>query len=152
MREQEAGVGGICIAVTGNVQAGLGAFIDLEKADFIGKTALLEADPWTLLYGIKCLSNTPYRNAEIIKGGTCVGRVTASGWSPYPETGIGYVRFDKAGDWAGKSLFMKTRQGELAGCEIVTLPFYDAEKRIPRGLGQLPPDLKKQSPPPGRKR
>jgi hypothetical protein len=29
---------------------------------------------------------------------------------------------------------MKTREGELVSCEIVILPFYDAEKRIPRGL------------------
>lgn len=124
-------------------QAGLGTFIDLEKADFIGKPALLEADPRPLLYGIKCLSNRPYRDAEVMNGETRVGRVTASGWSPCLETGVGYVRFDEAGDWAGKSLFMKTRQEELASCEIVTLPFYDAEKRIPRGLGSLPPDLKK---------
>jgi hypothetical protein len=29
---------------------------------------------------------------------------------------------------------MKMRQGDLATCEIIALPFYDAEKRIPRGL------------------
>jgi hypothetical protein len=46
----------------------------------------------------------------------------------------GYVRFNKVGDWAGNALNMKTQQGELVSCEILTLPFYDAEKRIPRGL------------------
>ena len=115
-------------------QAGLGAFIDLRKADFIGKSALLEADRQALLYGIKCLSDTPYNQAEIMDGQTRVGRVTASGWSPYLESGIGYVRFNQDGDWTGKSLFMKTQRGELAACEIIALPFYDAEKRIPRGL------------------
>ncbi len=115
-------------------QAGLGSFIDLDKADFIGKPALLEADRQTLLLGIKCPSATPYNQAEVMDGQTCVGRVTASGWSPYLESGIGYVRFQQAGDWPGKSLFLKTQQGALAACEIIALPFYDAEKRIPRGL------------------
>jgi hypothetical protein len=77
--------------------------------------------------------------AEIMDGQTCVGRVTASGWSPYLESGIGYVRFNEAGDWAGKSLFMKTKHGVLASCEIVPLPFYDAEKRIPRDLKPADP-------------
>jgi glycine cleavage system aminomethyltransferase T len=115
-------------------QAGLGAFVDLDKADFIGKPALLEADRRPLLYGIKCLSDTPCNRAEIMDEQICVGRVTASGWSPYLESGIGYVRFNQAGDWTGKSLFMKTQRGELAACEIIALPFYDAEKRIPRSL------------------
>jgi glycine cleavage system aminomethyltransferase T len=115
-------------------QAGLETFIDLEKQDFIGKPALLEADRQPLLYGIKCLSATPYNQAGIMDGQITVGRVTASGWSPYLECGIGYVRFNKVGDWAGNALYMKTQQGELVSCEIVTLPFYDAEKHIPRGL------------------
>jgi len=115
-------------------QAGLGAFIDLDKPDFIGRSALLEADRQTLIHGIKCPSTASYTGAEIIDGDAIVGRVTASDWSPFLDCGIGYVRFDKAGDWSGRSLHMKTRQGELASCEIVTLPFYDAEKRIPRGL------------------
>ena len=50
------------------------------------------------------------------------------------SSGIGYVKFKNTGDWAGKSLFMRTREGELVSCEVVPLPFYDAEKRIPRGL------------------
>jgi glycine cleavage system aminomethyltransferase T len=115
-------------------EVGLGTFIDLEKADFIGKSALLEADRQSLLHGVKCLSNTPYHQAEVMDGETCVGRVTASGWSPHLEAGIGYVRFKQGGDWSGKSLLMKTLEGELVSCEIVNLPFYDAEKRIPRGL------------------
>ncbi|MDH3859912.1 MAG: aminomethyltransferase family protein [Gammaproteobacteria bacterium] len=115
-------------------EAGLGAFIDLDKADFIGRSALLDANRESLLLGIKCPSDRPYRNAEIIDGETCVGQVTASAWSPCLESGIGYVRFNEAGDWVCKSLVMKTKRGELAGCEIVTLPFYDADKRIPRGM------------------
>jgi glycine cleavage system aminomethyltransferase T len=115
-------------------QAGLGAFIDLNKSDFIGKSALLEADRRPLLYGLKCASATPDSQAEIMDNGICIGRVTASDWSPFLDCGIGYVRFDHADDWDGKLLMMKTRQGESVACEIIELPFYDAEKRIPRGL------------------
>ena len=114
-------------------QAGPGEFIDLDKKDFIGRSALLQADRQTLLYGVKCPSVVPYNQAEIINGSACVGRVTAGAWFPYLECGIGYVRFNKPGDWAANSLLMKTQQGDLIDCEIVTLPFYDSEKRIPRG-------------------
>jgi glycine cleavage system aminomethyltransferase T len=75
-------------------------------------------------YAIACISD----------GDTVVGRVTASDWSPFLESGIGYVRFCKAGDWVGSGLKVKTGEGEPANCNIVSLPFYDTEKRIPRGL------------------
>ena len=46
---------------------------------------------------------------------------------------------EEPGDWAGRSLLMETGQGALIDCEIVTLPFYDPEKRSPRGLDQSAP-------------
>ena len=76
----------------------------------------------------------PYNQAEIIDAQNVVDRVTTSDWSPFLDCGIGYVRFGKADDWSGESLLMQTRQGELLTCEIIALPFYDSEKRIPRGL------------------
>ena len=115
-------------------QAGLGRFIELDKADFIGRAALLKADRGTLLYGVKCLSGAPRDHSEILDGTASVGRVTTGAWSPFLECGIGYVRFNEPGDWAGKSLLMKTQHGEFVACEILALPFYDPEKRIPRGL------------------
>lgn len=117
-------------------QAGLGQFIEPDKENFIGRSALLNADRQTLLYGVKCPSAAPADLAGIFDDSADVGRVTAGAWSPYLECGIGYVRFDEPGDWAGRSLLMETGQGSLVDCEIVTLPFYDSEKRIPRGLDQ----------------
>jgi len=115
-------------------QAGLGSFIDLDKEGFIGRTALLGADRSNLLYGVKCPSEIPRDNGDVLDGSASVGRVTAGAWSPFLECGIGYVRFNEAGDWAGKSLSMKTREGGIVTCEIVTLPFYDQEKHIPRDI------------------
>jgi aminomethyltransferase len=115
-------------------QAGLGKFIELDKEGFVGRPALLETDRRTVLYGVKCPSAKPHYHDEILDDHTCVGRVTTGAWSPFLEAGIGYVRLNEPGDWTGKSLWMKTRRGELVACEIVALPFYDPEKRIPRGI------------------
>lgn len=120
-------------------QAGLGNFLDLDKEGFVGREALLEADRRTLLYGLKCPSATPAMNSGILDGHETVGRVTAGAWSPFLDCGIGYVRFDQPGDWAGRSLALQTSAGETAPCEIVDLPFYDSEKRIPRGLDRTIP-------------
>ena len=54
-------------------------------------------------------------------------------WDHVIEAGIGYVRFYESKDWIGRNLALATAGGEMDPCEIVELPFYDAEKRIPRG-------------------
>lgn len=120
-------------------QAGLGAFVDLDKGDFIGRAALQAADRRTLLYGLTCDAGTPDMKAAVLDGTRIVGTTTAGAWSPYLNTGIGYVRFSEPGAWAGKFLTLRYSSGESAPCRIVDLPFYDKEKRIPRGLDQSIP-------------
>jgi aminomethyltransferase len=122
-------------------QAGLGVFIDLDKQDFIGRAALLEADRRSLLYGVKCQTAIPAMHCEVLNGNQPVGRVTAGAWSPYLECGIGYVRFDDPSEWAGLALSVKLPGGEAHVCEVVELPFYDKEKRIARGLDTSVPDM-----------
>ena len=114
-------------------QAGLGAFVDLEKPDFLGRDALLQADRNPLLFGLKC-SATPSRGAVLLDGDLIVGRVTNGSWSPSLNCGIGYARFDAPGDWPNRSLNLKQPGGEIAPCEIVELPFLDPEKLLARGL------------------
>ena len=115
-------------------EAGLGAFVDLEKDGFVGRTALLDAKRGSKIFGVKCADAAPPYHGKIVDGDKCVARITAGAWSPYLNAGIGYARFDDAGKWAGKNLAMKNADGKLVSCEIVELPFYDKEKRIPRGL------------------
>jgi len=55
-------------------------------------------------------------------------------WSPYLESGIAFVRFRQAEDWVGREVTVNTPDGPPSGATIVALPFYDHEKRIPRGL------------------
>jgi aminomethyltransferase len=115
-------------------QAGLGAFVDLDQGEFIGRAPLLAADRRTLLYGLTCDAGTPDMKAVVLEDARIVGHTTAGAWSPYLNTGIGYVRFTEPGAWAGRSLTLQYRDGKSAPCRIVDLPFYDKEKRIPRGL------------------
>ena len=120
-------------------EAGLGKFIDFEKENFIGRNALLDVKQASLIFGVRCLDAAPLYHGEILDGSKVVAKVTAGAWSPYLNAGVGYARFEEVGDWAGKSLEMKTANGKLVPCEIVGLPFYDAEKLIPRGLDKTIP-------------
>ncbi len=116
-------------------EAGLGRFVDLDKSDFIGRAALLTADQQgKRLFGLKCRSGIPGYREVIMEDTRPVGHVTAGTWSPFLALGIGYVRFDVPGPWAGRELQVRTAEKGVLDCEIIDLPFYDPEKRIPRGL------------------
>ena len=114
--------------------AGLGSFIDLSKPDFFGKSALETADRRTRIYGIACDTAEPLIGGPVARAGKQVGHVTAAAWSPFLKQGIGYVRLANAD-------LLEPRNAEVMGfdlamhsCAIVDLPFYDAQKNIPRGL------------------
>jgi len=70
----------------------------------------------------------------ILSGSAPVGMVTTGALSPYLKCGIGYARFDQPDEWSGKTLTLKSQQSDKVTCTIVDLPFYDPEKRLPRGL------------------
>lgn len=113
-------------------EAGLDKFIDLDKEGFIGREALLNCGRGKRLYGMRCNDMTPSGGDAIMLGSTRVGRVTTGARSPYLETGIGYVQFENSGDWPGKTLTLHAANGEIASCDIIELPFYDQERRLPR--------------------
>lgn len=142
MRRIEAGIldniSDIDLSMT-PFEAGLGSFIELDKTGFIGREALLDADKRPLLLGFRCESLTPQYGDEIREGSVTVGRVKAAARSPTLNCGIGYVRFNQANDWTGRTLDLVTGTGEIGPCEIVELPFYDSARRIPRGNGDPQP-------------
>jgi aminomethyltransferase len=115
-------------------EAGLGAFVNLDKKEFIGRGALIDADRRPRLFGLKCPGGTPGYRGSISDGKQVVGHVTAGAWSPYLGSGVGYARFIAADRWVGRRLTVQTKEGKSEDCEIVELPFFDKEKRIPRGL------------------
>jgi glycine cleavage system aminomethyltransferase T len=76
----------------------------------------------------------PFAGLQVLDGDSIVGHMTVGAWTPYLESGIGFVRFYRKGDWLGRKLSLCTQEGSEHECEIVPLPFYDADKMIPRGL------------------
>jgi aminomethyltransferase len=122
-------------------EAGLDKFVDLGKTEFIGRDALLDAKRGKRLYGILCSDFTPSGGDMVIDGDTHIGRVTTGAQSPYLEAGIGYVRFDQTGDWHAKTLSIRSAKQGTAECNIVSLPFYDHEKRIARAATSPTQDI-----------
>ncbi len=118
--------------------AGLGAFVDLSKPDFIGRSALEAADKSCLLFGLVCDTTIPKVGMKVFAGDTLVGQMQIGDWSPTLEKGIGYVRFygpaEGQDSWLGETVSLNDEAGHQHTCEVVSLPFFDAEKRIPRGL------------------
>lgn len=115
-------------------EAGLDRYVDLDKDDFIGRDALLDARCGTRIYGLCCDGAIPSGGDQVLDGDEFVGRVTTGAYSPFLEAGIGYVRFDHPGDWCGRTLVLRSPRYGDKKCEISKLPFYDAEKRLPRKL------------------
>ena len=83
---------------------------------------------------MKCATGVPRYRGEVRVDGADVATVTASAWSPTLECGIGYVRFDHAEDWVGRTVTVAVNEGSQELGVVVTLPFFDGEKLIPRGL------------------
>lgn len=118
-------------------EAGLGMFVNFKKGDFVGRAELEKADKTCLLFGLISETGTPMAACEVLDGETVIGSITAGGWSPTLDKGIGYVRFQAPSNnkngWLGQTLTLRDRDGREHVCNVVSLPFYDAEKKIPRG-------------------
>ena len=112
---------------------GLGMFVDLEH-DFIGRDALQQCDQSPRFTGFTCEAGCPRYDAPVKLNGETVGRVTACEVSPYLQRGVGFVLFDSPEHLQGSGFTAQQRDGSECSIELVALPFYDAEKNIPRGL------------------
>jgi glycine cleavage system aminomethyltransferase T len=113
--------------------AGIGAFVDFSKSDFIGRAALEKADRRPRLLGLRAAGGALEAGMTLSIDGRPVGRISAGSWSPFLECGIGYGRFDRTDDWVGRRV-MCGGGSAILEADVIALPFYDAEKRIPRGL------------------
>ena len=115
--------------------AGLGKFVDLDKeAEFCGKAALAAAPRDVLLTGLTCKGTTPVAGDIVLAGNARAGRITAGAWSPHLDTGIAYLRLDQPLAPGAGPLTLESSDGSRHAATMVDLPFYDPEKRIPRGL------------------
>ena len=113
---------------------GLGMFVDLDSNDFIGREALRAARRECRFSGFSCEGRSLPYGAAVMSAGRPVGRVTAYEVSPYLEYGVGFALFDAPEHLQADGLCIADRDGNDCPVELVELPFYDAEKHIPRGL------------------
>jgi aminomethyltransferase len=120
-------------------EAGLGNFVDMEKGDFIGRSALQEADRRTILMGLTCSTATPTSGSLIFDGKDPVGHITAGVSSPTLGLGIGYARFNTPGEWPGRAMTLQLSDGSRHACTIVETPFFDRDHQIVRGIDRSIP-------------
>ena len=91
--------------------AGLGPFVDLTKSDFFGRDALeATTDRRPRIYGIACKAAEPLTGGPVARNGREIGHITASGWSPFLERGVAFVRLAHANDLARVSTRSKETQ------------------------------------------
>ena len=120
-------------------EAGLGPFIDMDKGDFIGRAALVDADRRALLHGVTCNGAIPGRGSAVLDGARSVATLTAGVASPTLGCGIGYARFREPGEWIDRELKVRLPDGNVQPCTVVDLPFFDPKKLIVRGLDRTIP-------------
>jgi len=112
---------------------GLGDFVDFGH-DFVGRDALQAAEFATRFSGFVTEANDIKWGASVMANGVAVGRVKAFEMSPTLGTGIGYVLFETPAAMSANAFIVKGRDGIEYPLALHKLPFFDSEKRIPRGL------------------
>ena len=118
---------------------GLGRFIDFEKGDFVGRTALMAADKTCRSWGIRVEGGTAVRGDTLEKSGQPIGRVTSSTWSPFQICGVGIVHLNNTHLGPGAVVDVQCTDGKLHRGEICTLPMYDPKGEIVRGINKVIP-------------
>ena len=112
---------------------GLGGFVDFDH-EFVGRDALQSAERSPRFTGFMTEARDIKWGSTVLAGGQPVGRVKAFELSPTLGTGIGYVLFDTPAAMSANTFTVKGRDGNEHPLALHALPFFDADKRIPRGL------------------
>ena len=112
---------------------GLGMFVDFEH-DFVGRDSLQVAPQAPRFSGFVTAAADVKWNAPVFVGEHPVGRVKAFEPSPTLGTGIGYVLFDSADAMVADAFTVKDRMGAQHNLTLHQLPFFDPDKKIPRGI------------------
>lgn len=121
--------------------AGLGAMVDMDKPDFIGKAALQNADKRSRTWGLRVSGDIARIGRSIGRDGVPVGHVCSSAWSPFQQCGVAIVRFDDPDIGPGTQVDVACRDGQTRAGETCDLPMYDKERKIPRGKAVDIPEL-----------
>lgn len=116
---------------------GLGGFVDFEH-EFVGRDALLKADRRARFSGFVTETQDIKWGSPVISGSQTVGQVKAFAMAPSLGQGVGYILFDSADAMALSDFSVCDRSGIDCSLELHSLPLFDPEKRIPRGLETIP--------------
>ena len=119
---------------TNPFSVGLGHFVDLEKDDFIGKKALLNANKECRSWGIRVVDGIAKKGRSLILNGKIVGKVTSSTWSPYQVCGVGIVLLDNSEIGPGTVIDVECIDNKIHKAELCKLPMYDTKGEIVRGI------------------
>ncbi len=119
---------------TNPFSVGLGHFVDLEKDDFIGKKALLNANKECRSWGIRVVGGIAKKGRSLRLYGKIVGKVTSSTWSPYQVCGVGIALLDSSEIGPGTVIDVECIDNKIHKAELCKLPMYDAKGEIVRGI------------------
>ena len=112
-------------ASTNPIEAGLGWITKLDKDNFIGKEALVDAKA-NITRKLICIEmidrGIPRKGYTIVNNGAVVGEVTSGTQSPSLNQGIGLAYVAKCFAKTGTKLKMKVRH-KLLNCKVVNSPF-----------------------------
>jgi aminomethyltransferase len=111
---------------TNPIEAGLSWVVDLNKNDFIGKNALIEAKEniRRRLVSLEMRERSfPRHGYEVMANGNVIGLVTSGTFSPSTEKGIAmaYVEKDFAKPGTEVGVMIRDR---IVMCDVVKPPFY----------------------------
>lgn len=113
--------------------AGLGEFVDLGKADFIGKSALQKADRRRRTWGMRVQDGIALIGNGLTKDGSLAGIVCSSAWSPFLQCGVAIVRMNSPDLGPGTTVEVECNSGERRPAVLCETPMYDQKREIPRG-------------------
>ena len=119
---------------TNPFSVGLGHFVDLEKDDFIGKKALLNANKECRSWGIRVVNGIAKKGRSLKLNGKIVGKVTSSTWSPYQVCGVGIALLDNSEIGPGTVIDVECIDNKIHKAELCKLPMYDSKGEIVRGI------------------
>ncbi len=122
---------------------GLGRFVDLDKKDFIGKSALINSDKKCKTWGIRVVDGVAKKGNTITLNNTIIGKVTSSTWSPYQVCGVGIVHMEDSDYKPGLVVDVDCVDGKSHKAQLCELPMYDPKGEIVRGLKKDIPEKPK---------
>ena len=121
---------------TNPFSVGLGHFVDLEKDDFIGKKALLNANKECRSWGIRVVDGIAKKGRSLKLNGKIIGKVTSSTWSPYQVCGVGIALMDNPEIGPGTVIDVECIDNKIHKAELCKLPMYDPKGEIVRGINR----------------